>query len=71
MKWYNLKNNKCPSCSSFLTGSEKATILKCSNPSCLFKIGTERFAQLSREYVNKFGLQNRFSDIEGWARFEE
>ena len=49
MKWYLLKSNKCPKCAPSLTGNEDSLILNCSNPKCDFKIGTDKFAEISRD----------------------
>jgi hypothetical protein len=70
MKWYNLKNNKCPKCSSVLTGKEDSVMLNCSKPDCDFKIGTEKFTELSNAYVQKYNRQDKFDDMGGWGRFE-
>ena len=69
MKWYNLKSNKCPKCSSLLTGKEDSTMLNCTKSDCDFKIGTEKFAELSNAYVQKYNRQDRFEDMGGWSRF--
>ena len=71
MKWYNLKANKCPKCSSYLTGTTDATVLHCSDSACDFKIGIEKFSQLSTEYVNKYSRRDKFSDFSGWNKFQD
>jgi len=71
MKWYNLKSNKCPKCSSYLTGKEESLLLNCSNPDCDFKISTEKFAEISQAYVDKYNRRDSFEDIGGWGRFNE
>lgn len=71
MKWYNLKSNKCPKCSSRLDGSAISDLLRCSNPDCDFKISQEKFAALSAAYVEKYRHRERYEDVGGWSRFEE
>lgn len=68
MKWYLLKSNKCPKCTSYLTGTE--TLLNCSKPNCDFKIGVEKFAQISNEQVQKYKRKDKFDDLSGWNKFE-
>lgn len=69
MKWYLLKSNKCPKCASYLTGSDK--LLTCSKPDCDFKIGAEKFAELSKQQVEKYSRREKYSDMGGWSRFDE
>lgn len=69
MRWYLLKNNKCPKCANYLTGTAK--LLSCSNPSCDFKIGSEKFAQISTEQAQKYNKKDKFSDGSGWGKFQD
>lgn len=71
MKWYNLKNNKCPKCSSYLTGKENSTLLNCSDPQCDFRISTEKFTQLSNEYAQRYNNHDQFNTSDGWSKFGE
>lgn len=69
MKWYNLKSNKCPKCSSYLTGTD--LMLNCSKPNCDFKIGAEKFKQLSNTYAEKYNRKDKYDDSTGWNKFNE
>lgn len=71
MRWYLLKSNKCPKCSSYLTGEENATHLKCSDPKCDFRISTDKFSALSTEIAQKYARRDRFDDTGGWGRFQD
>jgi hypothetical protein len=70
MKWHLLKSNKCPKCTSYLTGEENSAQLKCSAPACDFRISTEKFSALSTEIAPKYARRDKFDDIGGWNRFE-
>lgn len=71
MKWYNLKANKCPKCSAYLTGITDATILICSDMQCDFKITTHRFSELSTEIAQKHASRDQFDGLDGWGRFQD
>jgi hypothetical protein len=70
MKWYNLKNNKCPKCSSYLKEDEHSLLLVCSKPECDFKISSERFTELSNTYVEKYNRRDQYQANDGWGRFD-
>ena len=69
MRWYLLKSNKCPKCASYLTGTD--LILNCSKPDCDFKIGGEKFKELSNTYAEKYNRRDKFEDTGGWGKFRD
>lgn len=69
MKWYLLKSNKCPKCTSYLTGTD--SLLTCSKPECDFKISGDKFKELSNIYSEKYRSHDRFNDGEGWSKFQD
>jgi hypothetical protein len=71
MRWWLLKSNKCPKCASRLDGSVDNDMLHCSKPDCDFRIGQDKFAELSRTYVEEYTRRERYEDVGGWSRFED
>jgi hypothetical protein len=48
MNWDNLADSRCPRCSSKLESHGLlADFMTCSEPHCLYKINTEKFAEIS------------------------
>lgn len=74
MKWYNLKNNKCPSCNSKLDPSSNGGIIYCSKlTTCGFKISEAKFIEISTQQAEKYRSKGHDSDLSGngWSRFNE
>lgn len=46
MNWLNLKNNKCPSCSCFLTRAPFSSTASSYCNSCNFRISSEKFDKI-------------------------
>lgn len=60
MNWNNLKNFKCPDCSSTL--ENKTDFYKC--PSCTFRIGEVKFAEIVNKQFPKKLYEPRESNLE-------
>ena len=50
MKWFNLKQNKCPKCSEDLADKLEGNIFRCT---CGFVISAKRFKEIIADKVNR------------------
>lgn len=46
MKWYRLKEGKCPRCAYLLETDEESRFVRCENPHCSFGITAARMRQV-------------------------
>ena len=65
MKWYNLKQNKCPQCDKEFSNFE-GTYIKCG---CGFIISLKRFNEIVSDQVNR--TVSRFKNITGESENQE
>lgn len=45
MKWYLLREGKCPRC-AYLLNQDEGTLIECENPHCHFKITSHRMKSI-------------------------
>lgn len=78
MIWANLKNNWCPSCSSFLIKNSRNNTRECSKDECKFRISNEKYYEIVSKqsskkvykingYDENIEALNNLSREEGWT----
>ncbi len=51
MRWFNLKNNKCPKCNKDLEFQKGSDLIFCSSSSCEFQISKEKLSRIVSDMI--------------------
>lgn len=70
LKWYNLKNNRCPKCGGRLEQDRTGGLIHCKTiGGCDFRIKEEKMRSIVSSMVNK-KIDNEYEYKESTARIE-